>query len=380
MNYNQREENQIVNISMTKNGIFIGATGQNVGKTTLCLGLIALLQKRYSKIGFIKPVGQRHVMTSSGDPVDKDVVLFKEHFDLPEAYQDMSPVLFPRGFTRDYLDGHYDQEDFVSKIKKAYSKVSEKKDYTIVEGTGHIGVGSIANLNNAQVAKALKLDVILISTGGIGKAFDELALNRMILEAHGVRIKGVILNRVLIEKKEMVETYMSKALARWKIPLIGCVPFDKFLSSSSINDFERLFKTELLNGFEYRFHHFEKTHFVSTSAKSFEEHIQSNRLIITSSTREDVVKALVEKKKKLKSKNKNFEVGLILTGKLPPKDSLLKKIRETDIPLLYTPIDNFEAMQMITSHISKILNEDTDKVNLAISLIEKNINLDLLCE
>lgn len=365
---------------MTKNGIFIGATGQNVGKTTLCLGLIALLQKRYSKIGFIKPVGQRHVMTSSGDPVDKDVVLFKEHFDLPEAYQDMSPVLFPRGFTRDYLDGHYDHEDFVSKIKKAYSKISEKKDYTIVEGTGHIGVGSIANLNNAQVAKALKLDVILISTGGIGKAFDELALNRMILEAHGVRIKGVILNRVLSEKKEMVETYMSKALARWKIPLIGCVPFDKFLSSSSINDFERLFKTELLNGFEYRFHHFEKTHFVSTSAKSFEEHIQSNQLIITSSTREDVVKALIEKKKKLKSKNKNFEVGLILTGKLPPKDSLLKKIRETDIPLLYTPIDNFEAMQMITSHISKILNEDTDKVNLAISLIEKNINLDLLCE
>ena len=63
---------------MSKPGIFIGATGQNVGKTTLCLGLIALLKQRFSKIGFIKPVGQRHVMTEYGSPVDKDVVLFKK--------------------------------------------------------------------------------------------------------------------------------------------------------------------------------------------------------------------------------------------------------------------------------------------------------------
>jgi len=46
---------------MGRKAIFIAATGQNVGKTTICLGLPAGLRKRFSRVGFIKPVGQQHV-------------------------------------------------------------------------------------------------------------------------------------------------------------------------------------------------------------------------------------------------------------------------------------------------------------------------------
>lgn len=364
---------------MAHRGIFIGATGQNVGKTTLCLGIIALLKKRYRKIGFIKPVGQRHILVDSGAPVDKDVVLFKEHFSLPEPYELMSPVLFPQGFTRDYLDGFYDHQDFEGKIRASYKAIASENEYTIVEGTGHIGVGSITELNNAQVAKLLNLDVILICSGGIGKAFDELALNRALLEKQGVKIKGVILNRVLPHKKEMVSTYIKKALDRWKIPLIGCVPFNEFLNSSSMKDFETLFQSGLLNAPENRYHHFSQTHLVSGLTKSFEERITKDSLVITSSTREDVIKTLIEKTKKLSAKDPSFITGLILTGQVPPSSSILKKIRQTQIPLLYTPKDNFETMRLIHSHIGKILNEDRDKVEKAISLVENHINLDLLC-
>lgn len=365
---------------MAKSGIFIGATGQNVGKTTLCLGLIALLKKKYSKIGFIKPVGQRHIMTETGVAVDKDVVLFKQHFNLPEAYKDMSPIIFPKGFTREYLDGKYQNRDFIKEIKESYNKIAANNDYMIVEGTGHIGVGSITELNNAKVASELGLEVILISSGGIGKAFDELALNRIMLEKFGVKIKGVILNRVIQDKKSMVEKYIKKALDRWNIPLIGCVPFDAFLSSPSLKDFEVLFNTILLSGEDYRYHHFEHTHFVSTFAKNFEERLEKNQLIITSSTREDVVKTLLDKKKKLNSKSKPFELGFLLTGQLPPKESLVKKIKAAGVPLIYTPMDNYDVMKKISLHTSKILNEDTDKVEKAIRLIEKNVNLELLCK
>ena len=186
---------------MKKRGIFVGATGQNVGKTTICLGLIALLKKKYAHVGFIKPVGQRHVTTESGIAVDKDVVLFKKHFDLKDSYENMSPIIFPRGFTRDLLDGKYHTQDLEQKIERTYQVVHQGNEFTIVEGTGHIGVGSIADLNNAQVAKLLDLDVILISSGGIGKAFDELSLNIAMLRNYGVKIRGVILNRVMQEKK-----------------------------------------------------------------------------------------------------------------------------------------------------------------------------------
>ena len=77
---------------MGSKGFFVASTGQNVGKTTTSLGLVAGLHKRKIQAGFMKPVGQEHVKLPSGEFVDKDVILFKEHFHLKDSYEHMSPV------------------------------------------------------------------------------------------------------------------------------------------------------------------------------------------------------------------------------------------------------------------------------------------------
>ena len=41
--------------------IFVAATRQHVGKTTVSLALMSGLQKRFNKVGFLKPVGQQHL-------------------------------------------------------------------------------------------------------------------------------------------------------------------------------------------------------------------------------------------------------------------------------------------------------------------------------
>src|SRR5689334_1552277 len=173
--------------------IFVAATGQNVGKTTTCLGLVAGLKKRFKSVGFMKPVGQEHVEIETGIRVDKDVVLFKSHFKLKDPYEEMSPVLFPRGFTRDYLDGRVDHEDLVGKIVRSHQSITERNAMTVIEGTGHTGVGSIVDLNNAQVAALLKCPILLVASGGLGSSFDELTLNHSQCEKYGVKVAGVIL-------------------------------------------------------------------------------------------------------------------------------------------------------------------------------------------
>lgn len=85
--------------------IYIAATRQHVGKTTVSLAVLSGLQKRYDKIGFIKPVGQQHVAVQSKGGkelrVDKDVELVKEHFNLDHLdYEGMSPILIPGGYTK----------------------------------------------------------------------------------------------------------------------------------------------------------------------------------------------------------------------------------------------------------------------------------------
>jgi phosphate acetyltransferase len=64
----------------------------------------------------------------------------------------MSPVIFPDGFTRDFVDGKVTSDELATSICKAHENLYRKSDFLICEGTGHTGVGSICELNNAQVA------------------------------------------------------------------------------------------------------------------------------------------------------------------------------------------------------------------------------------
>lgn len=360
--------------------LFVAATGQNVGKTTTCLGLVAGLKKRVKTAGFLKPVGQEHVETEEGTHVDKDVILFKSHFKLEDSYEEMSPVLFPRGFTRDYLDGNVDRQELVGKITHSFQAIASRNAITVIEGTGHTGVGSIVDLNNAQVAALLHSPVVLIASGGLGSSFDELTLNYTQCEKVGARVAGVILNRVLEDKREMILDYFPKALKRWNLPLLGCIPFDLLLSQPTMYDFELLFDTQLVTGIEHRWRHFQHIRLVATSVEMDQILIVPNQLIITPATREEIILATLTRfwDWKISHPNEELQAGIILTGKTPPKESLVDQIKRTHIPMLYAPLSSFVALKMIHSYTAKIRKEDKVKIEEAIKVVEKHVNFDAL--
>lgn len=352
---------------MNKNAIFIAATGQNVGKTTLSLGIIAGLKKRFPSVGFIKPMGQQHVKVNEQTIVDKDVVLFKEYFQLSTAWSDMSPVIIPAGFTRDYLDKKVTEAELMQQIEHSFNQVYENNAFTVVEGTGHVGVGSIIGLNNAKIAAKLKVEMVMIASAGLGSTFDELALNIALCKEYGVHVKGVILNRVLPEKRDMIEEYFQKALQKWNIPLLGLIPFNDLLNTPAIGDFETLFNTQLISGNEHRYRHFQHPRLVAGSLASFQEEMIQNELIITPATREDIIKKTLEI---------DNECGMILTSRHPPSAAILNEIKKHQIPVLYAPICSYDAMKMITSFIAKIRMGDTMKIESAIHLVESNLSFE----
>ncbi len=365
---------------MPKQSIFIAATGQNVGKTTLCLGIIAGLMKRYSKVGFIKPVGQQHIKIDDGTMVDKDAVLFKKNFNLEADWHDMSPVIIPTGFTREYLDGSVTEDSLLKEIESSYQKIWQANDYTIVEGTGHVGVGSIIGLNNAKVAALLGLEVVIIASGGLGSAFDELALNVAMCKHYGTKVRGVILNRVLDEKREMILEYFPRALRSWNIPLIGCVPYNAFLSSPTMRDYESLFKTSLLSGAQHHYRHFKNFRLVAGSIEAYKDEMNRNELVITPASREDIIKATLTKHLEFSNQEGgDFQGGMILTSRVPPSQDILDALRKVDIPTLYAPVCSFDAMKMITSYTAKTRVKDLPKIERAIQIVEDHIDFNLLC-
>lgn len=353
---------------MSNQAIFIAATGQNVGKTTLCLGMLSGLKKRFGSAGFIKPVGQHHEEVEKGLMVDKDVVLFKRQFNLKADWKTMNPVLIPSGFTREYLDGIFSTEEMERAVKKAFHEISSANAITLVEGTGHVGVGSIIGMNNAKVASMLGLDMIIIASGGLGSAFDELAINIALCHAHGVNVRGVILNRVHAAKHEMILDYFPKALKRWNIPLLGIIPYSPYLSAPSMNDFEVLFDTKMISGHEQKYRHFADVRLVACSVERFEEDFNPEELIITPASRSDIVD------KGLSLIGPNKRLGFLLTSQHPPSNEMIAKLKKHDVPAVYAPMCSYDAMKRIVSTISKTRIDDHQKVEQAIELVEASLD------
>jgi hypothetical protein len=236
------------------------------------------------------------------------------------------------------------------------------------------------NLNNARIASVLGLEMVIIASGGLGSACDELALNISLCKEYNVPIRGVILNRVLNDKRKMIEEYFPRSLARWNIPLIGCVPFNEFLNTPSMGDFENLFKTALISGEQHHWRHFRHVRMVAGSLEAYIEEIGDNELVITPASRDDIVEALVEKNRMiLEETGKDLNGGLILTSRKPPGASLIALIQSSGIPCLYAPICSYDAMKFITSYIAKIQSKDTEKIRSAIHLVEKNLDFSKLC-
>jgi hypothetical protein len=348
-------------------GIYIGATGQNVGKTTLSLGLFHALRKHFDSVGFIKPIGQEHVRV--GDKkVDKDVALFLDYFQLKEEPEKMSPVLFTKGTTEKILDGKIKTTDLKKKVLESFTSIYKKNSFTLVEGTGHIGVGSIAQLSCAKIAKLFQLDVILISDAGIGSTVDQILVQKALLDVFGVNILGVVINKVIEEKKEKIVHYLNKALRSFNIPILGVIPFSPYLSSPTFEDFEILFKTAMISGQQHRLRHF-----IDIAILTNEQNFASNQLGIIPATKENLLERYIQFRHTHKHLGEN---GVIITGKVPPSTSQINQLKAEQMPALFIDLPSFTVMKQIIPYVSQFLIEDTEKIEKAIELVQSHFNFD----
>ena len=211
---------------MMKN-IYIAATSQHVGKTTCTLGLVSTLRKNGENVGYCKPVGQKH-LDVNGEKVDKDTVLFADLAGFTIKPSTHSPVIFWKGATQEFLDTP-EKYDMRTKITVAQEDLLKTHERIIYEGTGHPGVGSVADLSNAKVAKLLGASVIMVVEGGIGSTIDMLNLCLSLFREEKVPILGVIINKVKPEKIDVVKKYVGKWIESKGLKLLGVIPYDKSL-------------------------------------------------------------------------------------------------------------------------------------------------------
>ncbi len=358
----------------TTKRIFIAATRMNDGKTTVSLALFSALRALSREVGFIKPVGQRFVEVE-GKNIDEDTVLLDTIFDVKVPMEAMSPISIHSTFTREYLDEPGDSHaELIDKMCRAFDRAAYEKDYIIIEGTGHAGVGSVFDLSNADVAKRLNAKVIIVARGGIGRPIDEIALNKALFEQAGVEVIGAIINKVESDKIDMVSKYTSKALIRKGIPLLGCIPLEETLTSPNLKQIVEELSARWLNhcpiGGSERIN---KVIIGAMAAKGLVDYLQPGVLIITPGDREDIILSAIAAEG---IAGEPVVSGIILTRDLLPHPKLMEMIAKTRIPVVISSEESYNVASKINNMMIKTQPSDTDKIPIIQNLITKNINID----
>jgi hypothetical protein len=357
--------------------LYVAATRQNDGKTTACIGLMAVLHARFARMGFIKPVGQRYIVIGN-DRIDADAVLMRDVYGCDNALTDMSPIAVDRGFTRQYLK-RPTPEAFARRVCDCFVRVAHGKDMVLIEGTGHAGVGSVFDLGNARVAELLGAPVIMVACAGIGRPFDEIALNRAVFERHGVPLIGVVINKIEPERMEEIKPYIRRALRRAGLPLLGIIPDQPALLRPTVRQVFEALGGELLNGTPMTDHTIANIIIGAMTPHQALRRFRPNALVITPGDRDDLVLTAVSLAIAARGRGPAI-AGLVLTGGARPRPSVMRAIRRTRLPVIACRDGIYRVTSILHDMNVKITPEDTEKIHLAQESYRHYFDVDLLLE
>ncbi|HUT65270.1 MAG TPA: AAA family ATPase [Spirochaetota bacterium] len=353
--------------------VYVAATRMNDGKTITALGLLSAIGDYYQNVGYIKPVGQK-VQNIGGHQIDKDANLMNEVFQIGSQLYDMSPVAIPPGFTEEYiLRGN--PERLKHRLMQSFLRASRGKDFMVIEGTGHAGVGSVLDLSNAQVARLLNAPVVLVTLGGIGKPIDEVSINKALFDSLGVRLLGVVVNKVSDDKYEKIDRLVREGFRKKGIDVLGVVPFCPQLSSPSIRQLMEDIDGELLCGEKGLDQCVRKIIIGDMPPHSALEMFHGDELLITPGNREDLILAAMSGC--VVGISKAYCVkGVILTGGITPYRTILRLVKRTNIPMILVKETAYEIAQKLHNLIVKLRPEDTEKIDRAASLIRQYVDVE----
>nr|WP_320048244.1 AAA family ATPase [uncultured Desulfuromonas sp.] len=351
--------------------IFIAATGQHCGKTTISLSLMHLARKQYRRVGFIKPLGPKPIMYQ-GRLMDKDAALTAEVYDLQDDLDLMSPVVVQQGTTKQVLRGKLCAEAMREQILEAANALEQRCDFVIIEGAGHGGVGSVIGLNNAQIARMLDAPVVMVSGGGIGNVIDHVTLNLALFEREGADVRLLLANKLITEKREENLAFLRQAFIDQPLHVAGGFNYSPILANPTLGRISRLLKTPLQGDQDQYNRIIHNVQLGAASSQRVADLLQEATLLVVTSSRDELLVMLSslyhlpEFRKKL--------AGLVIPGSTEMSRITKQILDDSGIPYLRISGTTAETFSAIKDDVSKITPQDDEKIHLIRTLSETELD------
>jgi phosphate acetyltransferase len=356
---------------MTKN-IFIASAEPYTGKSVIAFGMVNMLLGKTQKVGYFKPI------IAQEDPAEKEkhIEAILDYFSLPISYTDTY------AFTRQQVLHQSESEntgEMINTIISKYKKLEDNYDFTVIEGSDFLGEGIAFEFeSNALIAKNLGAPVVMVVTGK-DKTVTQLintAINiyRNFL-MRDVQVLGIVANMVNPDSVDAVRLGLANQLPADL--MITVIPMDSGLQSPTMKEITLALNAKVLFGEELMANQVDNFVTGAMMLPNFLSHIKENVLIITPGDRGDIIIGSLQANL---SANYPKVAGIVLTAGSLPDEPMLRLIEglQTIIPIISVQKGTFETTTSIGAIHSKITIDNPKKIELAIDVFEKYVDMKAL--
>ena len=355
--------------------LYITGTQRDVGKTTLSIGLSHKFRQDGLRVGYIKPLGQR-VKEIAGQSLHDDAVVISKILGDPSHTQAEMALALPRGQVEKEIFGMHSAE-LKEKIKKNCEDLNREHDIVIIEGMGHVAMGSCIGVSGADVAQITGAKAVLVTSGGIGKTIDEIALCGDFLVSNGVEFLGAIINKVWPAKYDRIANATTQGLENLGIHSLGVVPFQEELSNPTMRQVLERIGGELIGGQTSLDNIVHNTIVAAMESRHVIGHLKNGTLVITPGDRTDNILAALSANI-LGDLHETTMAGLLLTGGFRPDATCMRLINDSGLPTILAKEDTYSVGSKFFQTVFKIGPENDNKIHAAAELMGQYVDTDAI--
>jgi phosphate acetyltransferase len=359
--------------------IFIAPTGLHSGLNSISIALLHALDTQGIKASFFKPVAPY----TEGE-IERSTQMVKQTYPLnPPQPMPLKKAqqLISTGQTDRLL------EDLVGLHHIATSGT----EVTIVEGLVPDRSEPYTAKLNAEIAKALNADIILVSSAEDRSSHDiqaDINLNAAIFGGFKAgNIIGAIINKygtpaeshfMLSNSSDSDAERLSKApkITLDHCPLLGIIPWQRDLISPRTLDIARQLKAGTISEGELEIRRVKTITLCARTLPNMLNRLTAGTLIVTPGDRDDIILACA-----LAETNGTPLAGLVLTGGLVPGDDALRlcqKAIANGLPILTTESDTFACANQLHRINTAVPEDDLQRIDLIRAHIAEHIDIPTL--
>ena len=346
------------NAGTVAQSIYITSAEGETGKSTVALGITALLARSVEKVGIFRPVAR------VGDGTDYVLNLLLGHDSINLKYEECVGVT--------YEDVHADPDAALATIVSRYHEISRKVDAVVIVGTDYTDLSAAAEFEfNARIAANLGAPVALV-VHGLERTPTEIAQvaeqARGELEDHHARVAAIFANRCEPSQLEAINNALPADVR------VGALPEDPILVAPLLGELLAATKGTLMSGDTSLLSREVRAVLVGAmTTEHLLDHLEDGAVVITPGDRSDALLAMLSAHG---AGGFPSLAGIILTGGFTPEKAVWRLVEgmRSSLPVIRTDYGTFKTATRCYRTRGRLSRDSQLKVDTALAMFERHVD------